>query len=485
MVTQPPPSGGALDRPSTVALGASFALGASLRAWLCVFDDGIYWPDEIFQSLEPAHRLVFGYGLIPWEFREGARNWTFPALVAAALRLVTWIVGESPRHYLIAMRLVFAALSMLTAWGVYRLGRTLGASPVGAALGGALFALAPPAIYFAPRALSESGSAVAMVFGLAIALRAGAPRRAVALGASLLGLAVLIRIQNGIFCAALIAILLARRRWREAALAAAVLAGWAFLYGLIDRLTWGEWFHAAIAYLRANIVENKGAQWGVSESTYYLRVLWTSTPLIASLALPLALAAGRRATGLLLTVAVDLVLLSRVGHKEYRFALPLLPLWFALAGVGYSVLAARLERFSVDPRWAAGTIALCAALAGVRFHELTFGDLGQYEDLKPTASAYDDFGALNRLLLVAHERRDICGLLMDASHLAWTGGYTYLHRHVPVYSRGDWRDALHFNYVLTYGRPANGRVVASEGPLALVNLGPSCQPDPGYNWWLP
>ena len=38
-------------------------------------DDGIYWPDEIHQSLEPAHRLVFGYGLIAWEFSDGARNW--------------------------------------------------------------------------------------------------------------------------------------------------------------------------------------------------------------------------------------------------------------------------------------------------------------------------------------------------------------------------------------------------------------------------
>ncbi len=31
------------------------------------------WPDEIFQTLEQGHRLAFGYGIIPWEFREGVR----------------------------------------------------------------------------------------------------------------------------------------------------------------------------------------------------------------------------------------------------------------------------------------------------------------------------------------------------------------------------------------------------------------------------
>src|SRR4051812_12748598 len=57
-----------------VALGA----GAALRIWLAWHDDGIYWPDEIYQSLEPAHRLVFGYGIVAWEFVEGARNWALP-----------------------------------------------------------------------------------------------------------------------------------------------------------------------------------------------------------------------------------------------------------------------------------------------------------------------------------------------------------------------------------------------------------------------
>jgi hypothetical protein len=294
------------------------------------------------------------------------------------------------------------------------------------------------------------------------------------------------RIQNGVFCVALLCALAGRRRWLDLGLAALLLCTWAFLYGAIDRLTWGSWFHAAIAYLRANIVENKGAQWGVSESTYYLRVLWTSMPLVTVFALPLAIVGAVRAPELLGMVILDLLALSRIDHKEYRFALPMIPVWFALAGVGFSVL----ERVSARIRWSAAcgaaVIALSALVAGVRFHELTFGDIGQYEPQRSKQSAYDDFGPVNRLLLVAHDRADLCGIMIESTHLAWTGGSTYMHRFVPIYSRGEYARAPHYNYVLTYGGGARGgKVVASEGPLALVNVGPSCTPDPEYNWWLP
>jgi hypothetical protein len=319
-----------------------------------------------------------------------------------------------------------------------------------------------------------------------MALTATARPRDVAVGASLLGLAVLIRIQNGVFCAGLVAILLARRRWLHAGVAAAVLCVWAGAYGLIDLLTWGDWFHAAIAYLRANIIENRGAQWGTAEATYYARVFWTASPLIAALSLPLVALAAPRAPGMLIVLAVNVVLLSKVDHKEFRFALPAFPLWFALSGIGFTTLARGVARLRVDARWIAGAVGVGAAIAGARFHALTMGEIGQYEHERPASSAYDDFGNVNRLLLVAHDQHDLCGLMMTATHPAWAGGATTLHRHVPMYWPGDGPGANgHYNFVVSYGAAPGGRVVASEGPVALVRLGPSCTPDPGFRWWLP
>ncbi|MGH9580752.1 MAG: hypothetical protein ACRD2R_07155, partial [Terriglobales bacterium] len=50
-------------------LGAAFAL----RLGAAQSFPNMLWPDEIYQTLEPAHRLAFGPGIIPWEFREGTR----------------------------------------------------------------------------------------------------------------------------------------------------------------------------------------------------------------------------------------------------------------------------------------------------------------------------------------------------------------------------------------------------------------------------
>src|SRR5258707_1573668 len=100
----------------------SLAAGTGTRAWLSLHDDGIYWPDEIYQSLEPAHRLAFGYGMVAWEFVEGARSWLLPGVLAGLLKVSAQLGLDSPRQYLPLVRLLFSALSLLAAFGSYRLG---------------------------------------------------------------------------------------------------------------------------------------------------------------------------------------------------------------------------------------------------------------------------------------------------------------------------------------------------------------------------
>ena len=42
--------------------------------------------DEILEMQEPAHHLAYGYAVIAWEWREGARSWVFPAFLAGVMR---------------------------------------------------------------------------------------------------------------------------------------------------------------------------------------------------------------------------------------------------------------------------------------------------------------------------------------------------------------------------------------------------------------
>ena len=67
-----------------LVLGMAFIL----RLGGAVAFPNIHFPDEIYQSVEPAHRLAAGYGLVAWEYEEGIRFWGFPALLAGAIKLV-------------------------------------------------------------------------------------------------------------------------------------------------------------------------------------------------------------------------------------------------------------------------------------------------------------------------------------------------------------------------------------------------------------
>lgn len=480
-------------------LVVALCLGAALRGWLALSDDGIYWPDEIYQSLEPAHRLVFGQGLVAWEFIEGARNWTFPGLLAGLLKLSATIGLDDPSQYVTLVKLTFALIGVATAYGSYLLARAYGASTLAAACGAALFALAAPAIYFAPRALSDTASALPVVLGYALALHARSGREKRLTGASLLGLAVLIRLQNGVFCVGLVGIFVARRQWRLAVEALLVLAVWAVLFGLVDKLTWGGWFHSARVYLDFSVVHGGASQWGVAPFHYYLRVLWTSLGAVTALLLAMLAVCGfRRAPGLSLVAILFFFLHAVTPHKELRFIFPVLPLLCSLAALGIdalptmAILRSRLGLGTDQVRRLAAIAVLTGALTSAAgFHGLTFGDIGHYDEnppgmkgyYKPNASAYDDAGAINRLLLAAHEREELCGLKLENIAPVWTGGYTYLSRNVPLYSPwGPSRESGHFNYVITGVHPgAAAEVVAEDSGNWLVYLGQeTCVPDPGY-----
>jgi phosphatidylinositol glycan class B len=460
------------------------AVGAAFRIHWALNDDGLYWPDEVYQSLEPAHRLVYGYGLVAWEFVEGARNWVLPGLVAGVLGLARLLGVTAPGAYLGVIKGFFGLVGVATAWGSYRLARSQGASELAAAAGASLFALAAVPLYFAPRALSENASALPVVLGLALALPKASTRRAVLAGACLLGVAVLLRLQNGIFCVGLLGVLAAQRRWRAAGESLAVLAGWAFAYGLLDWLTWGRWFHSALVYLDFNILRNGAAGWGTAPFSYYGRVLFQGMPAVTLLMGALVLVAARRAPGLTAVAAVFFLLHALQPHKELRFLVPVLPLFAALAGVGLDTvltgLGSRLASMA-----ALGVVAV-AAVSGLRAGRLTFGDVGQYEDSRPKASAWDDAGDVNRLLLAASGLRDVCGLKIEATHLAWTGGYSYFHQPVPLYPHnGPPRGSGLYSHVITPAQHASGEVVARSGPLVLARLREGCVPDPGYSWRLP
>jgi hypothetical protein len=463
-----------LRRPEFLLLWGSLAAGAVFRLYVAFTDDGIFWPDEIFQSLEPAHRLVFGYGLVPWEFIDGARNWALPGLVAFLVKLASLFGLGEPRGYLAVVRVAFVAISVASAWAAYPLAKSQGAKDLAAAAGASTFALGALPLYFGHRAMSETASMLPVTLGLWLALRPDATRKWLIWGGSFLGLAVLLRLQCGIFAAGAVIVLGARRQWKPALTVLGTLAVWAVLFGLLDKLTWGDWFHSAQKYIQFNLIEGKAAGWGTHAWNHLLLHLFTSmTGLSFVFAIGLLLCL-KEARGLALIAIAFFALHSMTAHKEIRFIMPVLPLFGACVGIALS----KWER-------AAWVVVALGAVSMWSARSLTFGDLGAYPE-RPQASAWDDYGPVNRLLLAAHQQQDLCGIRIDAAHLAWTGGSTYLHREVPLYHLGQPPPQSRlFNYVITQAG-SGAQVVAKEGALELVHLPVEpCVANPGYSWRLP
>lgn len=55
-----------------------------------------YVPDEYWQSLEVAHKQVFGYGALTWEWQKGIRSYLYPSIFAAVYSVLKFTGLDCP-----------------------------------------------------------------------------------------------------------------------------------------------------------------------------------------------------------------------------------------------------------------------------------------------------------------------------------------------------------------------------------------------------
>jgi phosphatidylinositol glycan class B len=302
------------------------------------------FPDEEFQYLEQAHRLVFGTGLVPWEYLVGIRSWLLPGMLAPFFA-VSRLVGEDPR---IALWSVAALLSLLSLpsilcavlWGNSAAGR------VGAIAAGMLNATWFEIAYFAPHALADSIAASLLIPGLFL-LGVGhknVPGRELLLGGALLGLTIAVRLQLApVVCLVIVlAVFRGKAKWRGPG--KWVLIGAAvpiLLAGALDAVTLTYPFQSFWLYLWVNVGLGAAAAFGTSPwyvfFLFKLAYWW-----IAAIPLAVAMLIGGRKEPVLLACAAAIVIPFMVlSHKEDRFIFPALPILMTLAGIGSAMIVAR------------------------------------------------------------------------------------------------------------------------------------------------
>ena len=401
-----------------LALALTLTTALALRLWAVLAHTYVVSEDETFQYLEQGHRLAFGSGVVPWEYIDGIRSWLLPGAVAAVMRLAA-LIDPAPRFYILAVRLCCIAASLVLPWVGFRLGERAGGL-AGGIVTGLLGAVWYEAVYDAPVVMTEPLATYAAILALWLGMPPTTARRLAAAGV-LFGLAGCLRYQYAPALA--LAALLQHGRDRRALLAvgAAGVLTFGLGAGLLDWLTWGTPFQSVWLNFARNGVQGIGAAMGTAPWSYYPRHFLTSwgpvAPLLAGLALlgipampPLAAAAAA-------TVAIH----TLTPHKELRFVFLAIAAAPLLIGLGLVRLRALWPR-----RHAVLTaLGLAALVAG---SEAAFA----FARATPADAWHRDAATLHAFAAAAAVPQ-MCGLGVRSIWLVRSGGYTYLHRDVPIY----------------------------------------------------
>lgn len=327
-------------------------------------------PDEWWQGPEVAHRRLFGYGFLTWEWAPGARlrSWVHPLLLSPAMWLAHQVAPACPSCLMLAARMVHAAAAAVADVCVGMLaGSMTGGSrhwsgskaARSAAAAGMFFSLTHFWSWsLGARTLVNSLESASVAIGAA-GLLAHDNMTLPRMGRLFLSLAVgvvtvwvrptAVLPWAGIGLATL-ATLRTRRDVEQLAVALVLVVGCivpALWY--VDAL-WGYGEAQAVPALQFfafNSAGSGGIAWlyGTSAATWYLT---TAVPVVLGPLILLALGGVLRATprGKVLAAAIPVTLgvLSLSAHKEMRFIAPLHPICAAYAGACIGPLYHKLKQ---------------------------------------------------------------------------------------------------------------------------------------------
>lgn len=429
------------------------ALALSLRIIIAVLFPGPVHPDETFQYLEQANRIVQGVGMVPWEFRDGARSWFIPALLAL-IEVLAITFGPLPNSFLMAVSVMMAVAALPTVVCGFLWGRRAGGL-AGGLVAGTLNACWFEPLYFSVHPLADSFAAALLVPGLYLCTVPGSRRRFFGAGI-LLGLTVVVRVQLAPAIGLVVLfVCFGQRRAVWVRMIAGGL-GVVLLGGLMDWVTWSYPFQSTFQYIRANLFLGKADEAGVFPWWSYLtnEIVVTHGAVMALMIL--ALQAGRRQPALVVCILGILISFSAIGHKEARFILPVMPLVLTLAGIG-TVEAGRIFLAILRAWWPRIILPKTEWKLGL-VYAVSWAALSLWFGASmPFSSQWHHGDAMIRATRAVNEDQTACGLgIYPLTEWHRTGGASHLRHDIPLYAVGITAlpsQAAASNYVLTFAPP--------------------------------
>ncbi|WWD22814.1 hypothetical protein CI109_107308 [Kwoniella shandongensis] len=344
-----------------------------------------FQPDEFYQAFEPAHRHVFGYGFVTWEWKDlpvvggetwwnqlvvggRMRSWIWPSAFVGLYKLLQLLGLDQTGLITFAPRLIGVLVACLTDLYTYRLSsKLLGPGSTAAALFLSLTSLFNA--HLLPRALSTSPETLLTIMALyyfplpkthslstsvnyensqAAALKEVKVRpehpNAIELNKSSssvtkLNYIVMDRISPSVFSETNAGLASAIKATAIATISGAATVG---ASTALDYLMTGRLYFPALTFVHQNVLRNISSFYGSTNQLYHLTqslpILlfplwwWWAQGFLASLIpdkmLPKRLASLDRPEGLRLlarAIAFSIATLSLSPHSEWRFLHPFLP----------------------------------------------------------------------------------------------------------------------------------------------------------------
>ncbi len=421
-------------------------LAFAVRASVALSGDFVLHPDEIMQYLEPAHRLVFGNGVIYWEFFYGARSWLVPGLVAGVLKLFDLAGFGQPFWYVGGVKLTFCLISLAVPAGMYFFARRhfSEAAARAALLAGTFWY---ELIVFAHKPMTEFLATGLLMGLLVLCLSPAADRvRTVWLVALLTVLTAAVRLQYAPLALVLLGLFFLRteKKWQMTLAATALFLA----VGVFDMLTWNlaagsfgkaTWdyglFHSYLTNILVNLTRAERLSI-IHPAWQYLVWLLCAGAGLTLLCVAMALRELRRYGLLLALIGLPLLLHAAQTHKEYRFVFVIVPLWLL---IGTDLVVRFTTAASRQRLWTGAAAVVFAAVSSAGLLEALPYQNRSYQGvyIRPPErlgfiGGQDPAFAAYRYLARAP---GVAAVVQPEREYALTPGYYYLHRKIPFYAR--------------------------------------------------
>ncbi|MFX0013291.1 MAG: hypothetical protein ACFFB2_02510 [Promethearchaeota archaeon] len=498
-----------------VSLTILIIIGWILRFFLAISSGGMVHPDEIYQSLEIAHDLKYGYGYIPWEFQipatpeddGAARSYLFPLLFYYIFEVCDLLgIPHQINGTLMVVRIFSATYCTSLIPIVYFFSKELFPSqkpPHAFSLFAAFlitFWFQFP--FFGIRTLTNSFVTPLIFYALYLHLHTTKRKDELSflrisvpefIAGVLLGLACALRMDSVVFFAPFF-LLRHQNNVKMLFQYFLVAIGFGimfFIQGLTDLYFFGVFLASPINWYQFNIVEGKSSIFGVQPFAYYfgkilIRPFYSINfslliaMLIYKIQRALHKSSGRIHDEWFFTILesfiwamISLIVLSLVEHKEERFIFTLFPLFmilFAAAMKEYHLILKDLYHYLHNDLFPRFNIIHKPRQEDLAFIQLGLFLLASLFTLSSSLESSENadwafFHDVNQALEWVGDQENSTGVIVFTQWF-YTGGWTYLHKNISMNFKNDpgenlvWQSDEQYDYLTKVKRSGFNYLIA-------------------------